>query len=211
MAPRPLSKRTPLLDNISLAKDDPQPIEPVLTGFQKVFTSIDGERIARRLPQFAILLGGCVLVGWFLWLQSVDLYAASGFAKPGLVAFGGILMVVGFACFHAANRSKLALLCCIYAGGYEAYFITSGTIANERSQKFTTKAVTDKLSWHEEQLARAKVSYDRLNERYTAPTDKMHQNSWYKRKHVEPAWAKYSNTQKEMESQRFLHSITLVG
>ncbi|MFK7824513.1 MAG: hypothetical protein AB8G05_10165 [Oligoflexales bacterium] len=175
---------------------------PLVEGFKGVITNINGAQLARMLPQLVLLISASVLVAWFLWLQSVELYEASGFANPGLVSFGGILMVVGFAGFHAAYRTKLALLCCIYAGGYEAYFIASGTFSDELNSKVADKAITEKLAWHQERLDRAKMSYDRVNSRYDDPADKMHQNSWYKKKHVDSAWQVYSQAQQSMEKQQ---------
>jgi hypothetical protein len=178
------------------------PQAPPLEGFKQAVASLDGVQLARMLPKLVVLLSASMLVGWFLWLQSVELYSASGFSNAGLVAFGGLVMVVGFAGFHSVYRSKLALLCCLYAGGYEAYFIVSGTFSDEMKSKVADKVVSEKMAWHQEQLDRAKKDYGRVESRYEDPSDKVYQNPWYKKNHVTPAWVAYSRAQQVMEKQQ---------
>ncbi|MFK7826141.1 MAG: hypothetical protein AB8G05_18455 [Oligoflexales bacterium] len=135
-------------------------------GFKKVILSIDGEKLARRLPSFLALTTMAIAIGGLLWHQSVKLYQASGFSSPGLIAGGGILMVLGFSALHAAYRTKLALILCFYAGGYEAYFIISGTVAYEASTNHNEYLEKTSYSWLSEQVSRLKNDYEKYKTRY---------------------------------------------
>ena len=136
------------------------------------------------------------IVGYLLWLQSVGLYKSSGFENPGLVAFTGIIMVIGFSIYHAHARSWLALICCLYIGAYETYFIASGTFSDEKMAKISNPEILQQKKWHMENISRAKENYEELKGRYEDPEDRIFQNAWFKKKHLDPAWKIYSEAQK---------------
>ena len=157
-------------------------------------------KVATVAPKMLFLIGGSVSIGWLLWLQSVDLYEASGFSAPGLVALGGIFMMAGFAAFHSTFPSKLALVFCLYAGGYEAYFVISGTVSAEASSKTASEYGRSGVAWMQEQLARHKSDYDRVKARYDDPNSKEHKSGWFKKNYVDPKWKLYSASQKKLQS-----------
>lgn len=167
-------------------------------GVKKVILSIDGEKLARKLPSIVALTTMAIAIGGLLWHQSVKLYQASGFSSPGLIAAGGILMVLGFSALHAAYRTKLALLLCFYAGGYEAYFIISGTVAYEAAINHNEYLEETSYSWLNEQVSRLKNDYEKYKTRYEDQSSKNYQNGWYKKNFLDPAWKKYSESQKDL-------------
>ena len=167
----------------------------LMAGINRAFSRLDSEALVVLLGRLILPAAFTLVLSYFLWSQSVELYAASGFVNPGMVALGGLLMVMGFAAFHSISRSKLALLCCLYAGVYETYFIASGTAASERQSKVQSPQVLQESAWRQEQVVRAKAEYDEKKAHFDDPSDKMHQNNWYKINHLNPAWEKYSSAQ----------------
>ncbi|MFK7823617.1 MAG: hypothetical protein AB8G05_05645 [Oligoflexales bacterium] len=151
---------------------------------------------SKHVKQIFLMLSA-MIVGYLLWLQSISLYKASGFDSPELVAFTGIIMVIGFSIYHAHSRSWLALICCIYIGAYETYFIASGTFSDEANAKVSSPEIVQQKNWYLENIQRAKDDYQELKERYENPGDKIFQNAWFKKKHLDPAWGGYSAAQKE--------------
>ena len=135
------------------------------------------------------------LVVCLLWEQSLPLYKSSGFPEPTLAALGAIVMIVGFAILHSRTHSKLTLLLCLYAGGYEAMFIGAGTFKDESVEKQKILVSQPELVWLQEQTAKAKASYDEVKKRYDEPTSKVFKNGWYKKNFVEPVWEQYSTLQ----------------
>lgn len=168
-------------------------------GVQSAFHKMDGEHFVRTLPSLLALLVSSTLVIWFLYLQSLDLYTSSGFSQPYFAAAGGILMIVGFAAYRAVNKTKLALLLCLYAGSYEIYFMASGTVQDEKV--ISTNAITNdpELVFLGEKAEKSRQSYQALKARYEDPTSGVYKNGWFKSKHVDPAWDQ--NTQ---DQQSFL-------
>ena len=161
--------------------------------------SIDGEKIARRLPSLLVLFSFTSLVGALLWHQSIDLYRSSQFADPWLIALGSIFMVVGFAVYYSIHRSKLALLCCLYVGCYEVYFVISGTLTDEVATNREQLSKVSNQVWLEDQLLRTKSEYHKYKARYENPAGKNYENVWYKKNYVDPAWKKYSDSQRALE------------
>ena len=109
-------------------------------------------------------------------------------------------MIAGFAAFHSIFPSKLALLCCLYAGGYETYFVVSGTIADESAVKTKKAHENAGVSWLREQVARNKAEYERVKARYETAGTKEHMNGWYKRKYLDPKWEAYSDAQTRLSN-----------
>ena len=173
-----------------------------MVGINRALARIDGEALVLTLARLILPVMFTVLVSYFLWFQSVDLYAASGFANPEMVALGGMIMVMGFAAFHSLTRSKLALLCCLYAGAYETYFIASGTMADEQRSKIQSPAAVQEATWRQEQVGRAKEGYEQQKARFEDPSDKVYGNQWFKAKQVDPAWETYSAAQRELSGHR---------
>ena len=173
-----------------------------MAGINRALVRIDSENLVLALARLALPVMFTALVSYFLWSQSVELYAASGFANPEMVALGGMIMVMGFAAFHSLTRSKLALLCCLYAGAYETYFIASGTMADEQRSKIQSPAAVQEATWRQEQVGRAKEDYEQKKARFEGPSDRVYGNQWFKTKQVDPAWETYSAAQRELSGHR---------
>ncbi len=148
----------------------------------------------------------------FVYLQSVPLYASSGFTNPELCAFGALLMIVGFSLIHAINRSKLALLLCLYASAYEVTLIVKGTVANEVTISAEATAQNPQVLFLKENVGRAEQSYNQVKEKYNDASGTVHQNSWFKKTQVDPAFEKYAVAQKEYDAKsKILSSGTSAG
>jgi hypothetical protein len=162
---------------------------------------IDGEKFIVALPQVLGLSVAAVLVTGLLWQQSTELYRASGFTQPGLIAAGGIMMIIGFAAYYSLSRSWLALLLCLYVGGYEVYFVVSGTIQDERIIQEDVAAENPELLFLKEKRQKSKEEYIALKDRFDDPSSDVHLNAWFRKKHLEPAWALYSAAQNELKAK----------
>lgn len=171
-------------------------------GVLSVLKNINGESFTRSLPAFTLFGIFAVLTIYLLWQQSVSLYAANGFSDPSWVAFGAIVMMVGFSAFHAVSKSKIALLLCLYASGYEIIFIVSGTFKDEAIVHKQNIENEPQLVWLRENLNRASANYEMIKSRYENPSSKVYQNSWYKEKHLDPAWQEYSAVQDNFTAKK---------
>lgn len=154
------------------------------------------------LPGFVVLVVSTVLTCFLVWLQSIELYLSSGFSHPGLTAAGAILMVGGFAAYHSVSRSWLALLLCLYVGGYEAFFMVSGTVQDEHVSVRTHIDSDPELDLLREKAERSKVAYTALKERLNNSSSDVHGNEWFQRKYVDPAWVIHSKDQEAFVAKR---------
>lgn len=180
------------------AEAEPPQHQSFTAGVGRAIARIDGEAFAIAAARLAIPAALTAAVIYFLWAQSVELYAASGFVNPQTAAVGGLIMLIGFAALHSARRSKLALLCCLYAGGFEAYFMTAGTVAGEHRSKIQDPALQVQAEWLREEVRRTKADYEQKKTRLADPSGKVFENSWFKTKVVDPAWAAYSDAQRKL-------------
>lgn len=147
------------------------------TGARQALEDIDGKSFVQALPGFLLLSTATVAVVGFLWLQSLELYKSSGFSQAELAAAGGVFMMIGFAAYHAVSRSKLALFLCLYAGGYETYFMISGTVQDETVEHLARIERDPELSFLAEKAEKARAAYQTHKTRYENPTSDMHNNS----------------------------------
>jgi hypothetical protein len=111
-------------------------------------------------------------------------------------------VVIGFAAFYSLSRSWLGLALCLYAGGYEVYFVVSGTFQDEQVTQEATVADSPEIFFLKEKTQKAKEEYLALKGRYEDPSSDVHLNSWFKKKHLDPAWALYSRAQAELETKK---------
>ena len=176
------------MDPQSLQSGDVKTKPDFWTGAKQAFESIDGEKFVTALPGFLLLLLGAAAVIWLLWLQSLELYKSSGFSQPELASAGGLLMVVGFAIYRSVTRSNLALLLCLYAGGYETYFMVSGTVQDEKTSHVVNVESSPDLRFLLEKADKNREAYLSFKSRYDDPTSKVYQNEWFKAKYLDPAW-----------------------
>lgn len=159
-----------------------------LQGVKNAVLKIDGEKFIKALPGFLILLISTLTVGYMVWLQSLDLYKSTGFSQPGLAAAGAIIMIVGFAAYHAVSRTWLGLILCLYAGGYEAFFMISGTAQNENTSFKISIENDPEVIFLKEKAGKSRENYMALKARYDDPSSTVSSNEWFKKKHLEPAW-----------------------
>jgi hypothetical protein len=182
----------------------PVAANPTATFWQGVLRGlarIDGEKFILALPRVFGLLVAAGLVTGLLWQQSTELYQSSGFTQPGLIAAGGLMMIIGFAAYYSLSRSWLGLLLCLYAGSYEVYFVVSGTFQDEKVVQEERGAENPELAFLKEKAERAKVEYLALKNRYEATGSEVYQNAWFKKKHLDPAWGGYTDAQSELSAK----------
>ena len=172
------------------------------TGAQKALESIDGEKFVKALPGFLLLFMATAAVVGFLWLQSLELYKSSGFSQPELASAGGLLMVIGFAVYRSVTRSKLALLLCLYAGGYETYFMVSGTVQDEKTSQIVGIENSPDLMFLREKADKIRGSYISAKSRYEDPASKVYQNEWFKTKYLDPAWKENEEAQTQFLAKK---------
>lgn len=156
------------------------------------------ENIVRIAPKLLALAISSSLVCFFLWHQSLALYESAGFADAIYAAAGGLLMVIGFAAYHALTRSWLALFFCLYAGSYEGYLMVSGTINNELQIQTQALQTNPDLVFLKERAAKSLAHYHELKQRYDNPESKVFKNDWFLKNHVNPAWQESTIAHKEL-------------
>lgn len=167
-------------------------------GALKAIASINAEHVVKTLPKMLILFTSASLVCFFLWHQSLALYESAGFADAIYAAAGGLLMVIGFAAYHALTRSWLALFFCLYAGSYEGYLMVSGTINNELQIQTQALQTNPDLVFLKERAARSLAHYHELKQRYDNPESKVFKNDWFLKTHLNPAWQESTIDHKEL-------------
>lgn len=167
----------------------PEPrTESFCQGAIRAFANINGEKFVTTVPKLVMWFCSASLVSYFLWQQSLPLYESIGFKNSAWASAGGILMIIGFAAYHSITRSVLALLLCMYASGYEAYLMISGTITDERQIQIQTVQMNPDLDILKEKASRSLGHYQELKARYENPESKVFRNEWYLKTHLNPAW-----------------------
>lgn len=165
------------------------------------FKNLDWDGILRKFPAI-VIFGLCALITmWFVWKQSVPLYESTGFSEPQWCAFGALLMIAGFSLIHALTKSKIVLILCLYASSYEVILIVNGTMKNEIHISQTQVEQNAEVRWLKEQTEHSGQNYKILKARYDNPSSSVFQNSWFKEKHLDQAWQKYSNDQKQLSDK----------
>lgn len=167
-------------------------------GVQKALRSIDGEKSTKAFPKVLMFLAATFAVFYLFWLQSTELYKSAGFSEPGLIALGGILMISIFAAFHAVSRSNIALALCLYAFGYETYFVVVGTLNDEKVVAEARVGANNELVFLREKIDKVRKEYLRVKARFEDPKSKLFQNAWFKKKFLAPAWEKFESAQREV-------------
>lgn len=180
-----------------------------LQEIQNSFLKIDVEKIFSFLPRFTLLFISLLSVSYLVWLQSLSLYSSSGFIQPELTATGALFMMIGFAAYHASSRSFLSLILCLYAGGYETYFMASGTFQDETVQLKVNIENDQELIFLKDKTEKSKEAYLSLKTRHEDPSTQVYANDWFKKKHLDPAWDLYEKDQKELSTKK--HALTQAG
>lgn len=171
--------------------------EGIYAGLQQ----IDGEKLILALPKVLLLILATSLVVGLFWMQSVQLYEASGFEEAKLIAAGGLFMVAGFAAFRACSNSWLAILLCFYAGAYETYFVVSGTLSDEKQSQEQRISEDPSFVFLKEQSEKQYTDYLLAKNRYNDPNSKVYKNEWFKKKYLDPAWNQYQQAQNALSQQ----------
>lgn len=172
------------------------------SGAKRALSHIDSERFVQTLLAALAIFCSTAFVAGFFWLQSLDLYQSSGFKQPQMAATGALLMVLGFAAYHAVARSWLALLLCAYIGAYEIYFVVTGTFQDENQQHLITVENGPELKLLQENANRAEEGYQLAKSRYGNPASKMFKNQWYKSTTLDTAWTTYQEAEQQMLTKK---------
>lgn len=178
--------------------EEPQRMEAVgfWRGVRNALASIDGESTAKSTPRVILFLSVGASVFYLFLLQSKELYQSAGFDQPGLVALGGFLMIALFAAFHSISKSLIALALCLYAFGYETYFVVAGTLNDEAVVAERKVEESDDYIFQKEKVERARGKYLAAKARYEDPSSKVFENGWFQKKYVTPAWGEFEKAQK---------------
>ncbi|MBI2603186.1 MAG: hypothetical protein HYW48_09025 [Deltaproteobacteria bacterium] len=174
----------------------------LIGGFKRAIAGVDGERLARSIPKAVLSLFGTLMATGLLWQQSLGLYDSAGFSQPSLVAVGSILMMIGFSGIYAGSKSKLALLLCLYAGVYETYFVISGTFEDELASRYEAASTNVEMIFLQDKADRTRASYLNAKSRYEDPASRVYKNEWYKKKHLNPAWADNEDANKDLMDKK---------
>jgi hypothetical protein len=154
----------------------------------RALRSIDVEYVMRRIPAICFWFTASVAASWFIWQQSVTLYASANFDNSIIAAVGGLLLVLGATAYFSITKSFLALLLCIYATGYEGYLIISGTMQNENMVHKQAVLTDSELVFLKEKADKEMANYKHQEKRYNDPKSKVFENSWFKKNFLTPAW-----------------------
>jgi predicted nuclease with TOPRIM domain len=111
-------------------------------------------------------------------------------------------MVVGFAAYRAINPNFLSLFMCLYVGGYEGYFMISGTFHDEKVVKQSQLETNSEVVFLKEKLERVRNEYWELQERYDHEGSDVYKNPWFKKKYLDPSWDRVEQAQKEYAAQK---------
>lgn len=160
-------------------------------GVGNALRGIDGEAFAKRAPGFIGLVFLAVFITYLLWEQSTLMYQAIGFQQADLIALGAIALVCGSALLFSTKPSKFALALCLYAGTYEILFIVGSSVDTEQFQVDERVRTHPQMALLSEKSDRLFDNYQLLKKRYSTPGSKVFQNGWYKKVHLDPAWAAY--------------------
>lgn len=155
---------------------------------QKTFESVNAEVFIKSALKIIPWFIATATISFFLWQQSLALYESAGFTNPLYSAAGGILMIIGFAAYHAMRPSWLALFLCVYALGYEGYLMVSGTIHDDKQIAAASVHDDRELIFLQEKADKERSRYHELRERYNNPESKVFKNDWFSKNHVNPAW-----------------------
>jgi len=183
-------------DQTSASKQD------FLTGTFSQLGQLNGVDFARHFPLALILMAMAGVIGWFVADQITPLYQAFKFDRPALVAWGSIGMAVGFSGIFGALRSRSAGFMCGLILVYEVLFVVAGTRSHEADQQAAEADAVPEIAFARSELDKARGEYEQKKARYDDPEDKMHQNTWFKSKYVDPAWSTYAEKQSGYSSLR---------
>ena len=183
-------------DQTSASKQD------FLTGAFCQIGQLTGAAFARHFPLALILLAMAGVIAWFVADQIIPLYLSFKFDRPELVAWGSIGMAVGFSGIYGALRSRPAAAMCGLMLVYEVLFVIAGTRSQEQVLQVAEADAVPEIVFARAELDKARGEYEQKMARYDDPEDKMHRNTWFKSKYVDPAWSSYSEKQSDYTGLR---------
>lgn len=137
------------------------------------------------------------------WGQATSVYEDIGFKNGDMMALGGVLMVVGFAAYHAYfPKSWIAVLSCVYAFCYEGYFVVSGTLSADRKMQLEAEYDVNGIDLLILKTEKAYKKYSKYNQRYEDENDKMYHNQWFESEYLNPAFKKYEELKIDLNKKR---------
>jgi len=141
------------------------------------------------------------------YFQTLPLYKASLFHDPIFAAIGSLTILFGFAAAKAVRRSSLTNLLCVFVLFYEFAFVYYGSSQNEtllKNNLYEQKLSTDEsLKVLEANMKMSQTTYNSKLAQFEDPRSKVHENSWFKKVHLQPAlvsWKKATDHYKQRKS-----------
>lgn len=127
-----------------------------------------------------------LLVSILLWLQSLGIYQSLGFSCPKLIAFGAIIMTIGFSYFSVDSKKFYPNLMNGVVVIYETLLIISGTILNENDISLNKAKSEVRYIQLLENYRQGQSDYETLKTKYYDKTSNLFMNAWYKKQYLNP-------------------------
>jgi hypothetical protein len=141
------------------------------------------------------------------YFQTLPLYKASKFHDPIFAAVGSLTILFGFAAAKAVRKSFLTNLLCFCVLFYEFAFVYYGSSQNEtvlKNNLYEQNLSTDEnLKILETEMKMSKKKYASKLSQFENPLSKVHENSWFRKVHLQPAfvsWKKATNNYEQRKS-----------
>ena len=153
------------------------------------------------LGKVCVLLLVSTAIVLLFYFQTLPLYRVSKFYQPIFASIGSLVVLFGFAAVKAVRKSFLTDLLCVCVLLYEFSFIYYGSSQNEKALENDLHqqiiANDNSLKVLESEINLTKRKYQSKLSQFEDPLSKVHNNSWFKKVHLQPAllsWKKATDT-----------------
>lgn len=131
------------------------------------------------------------VASWFVAGQTQGLYKSLDFPSPELASYGALVIAIGCAGFYKLTGRILAKRLLAGMVLYELLLVFAGTRANQADLSYEALRVNPSYLVALEIYDIAKTSYDKKKARFEDKKSDVYKNSWYEKKHLNPALEKY--------------------
>ena len=138
----------------------------------------------------------------FVVEQTLPLYESLSFPNAEMAASGAITLAVGFAGLSAITRSGLAKLFVAVMICYEALLVFVGTKVNQRDISFEALRANPTYVHAQESYTLTRSDFELKKRRFEDRNSGVYQNQWFKNKHLDPAFVKFTAASEKLSMLR---------